>query len=182
VGPLRHGPKPRHGVCIAQYRELSECSDGIHWQASNADEIGRMFQGLGAKSYMPLGTETLWFIHRDQVPKHKQPTYVNVVRADRPEKLNARRVRWPAGGDRIDYPGNKTTKTADMTTAKLLFNSVISTPGARFMGIDLKDFYLCSDLKEYEYVRIPLHMIPDEIVELYKLHAKISNGHVYAEV
>jgi hypothetical protein len=50
------------------------------------------------------------------------------------------------------------------------------------MGIDLKDFYLCSDLEEYEYVRIQLHMIPDEIVELYKLHDKISNGHVYAEV
>jgi hypothetical protein len=167
---------------IAQYKELSECSEGTHWQASNADEIGRMFQGLGDDSYMPKGTETLWFIDKKQIPKHKKPTYVNVVCADRPEKSNSRRVRWTAGGDRIDYPGNKTTKTADMTTAKLLFNSVISTPGARFMGIDLKDFYLCSDLPEYEYVRIPIHMIPDNIMELYKLQDKIHNGYVYAEV
>jgi hypothetical protein len=77
---------------IAQYKELSECSDGTHWQASNADEIGRMFQGLGDDSYMPKGTETLWFIDRNQVPKHKKPTYVNVVCADRPEKSNSRRV------------------------------------------------------------------------------------------
>jgi hypothetical protein len=32
---------------IAEYKELSTCSDSNSWQASNADEIGRMFQGLG---------------------------------------------------------------------------------------------------------------------------------------
>jgi hypothetical protein len=50
------------------------------------------------------------------------------------------------------------------------------------MSIDLKDFYLCSDLEDYEYVRIPLHMIPAAIMELYKLQDKVANGHVYAEV
>jgi hypothetical protein len=141
-----------------------------------------MFQGLGTKSYMPQGTETLWFINRNEIPKHKKPTNVNVVCADRPEKSNARRVRWTAGGDRINYPGNKTTKTAEMTTAKLMFNSVISTPGARFMGIDLKYFYLCSNLPEYEYVQIPIHLIPDAIMTLYALQDKVSNGYVYTEV
>ena len=50
------------------------------------------------------------------------------------------------------------------------------------MSIDLKDFYLCSNLEDYEYVRIPLHMLPESIMDLYELHDKISNGHVYAEV
>jgi hypothetical protein len=169
-------------TAIAEYRELSTCSDGQYWQDSNADEIGRMFQGLGAKSYMPTGTNTLWFIHPSQVPKHKKATYVRVVCADRPEKYNPRRVRWTAAGDRIHFPGNKTTKTADLTTSELMFNSVISTPGGRFMSIDLKDFYLCSDLEEYEYVHIPLYLIPESIMDLYDLHNKLSNGHVYAEV
>jgi hypothetical protein len=40
----------------------------------------------------------------------------------------------------IDYPGEVSTKTADLCTAKLLFNSVISTPDAQFMTGDLKDF------------------------------------------
>jgi hypothetical protein len=167
---------------IAEYKELSQCSDGKLWSHSNADEIGRMFQGLGPDSYMPKGTETLWFIDRKDIPKHKKPTYVRVVCADRPEKTNTRRVRWTAGGDRINYPGNKTTKTADLSTCKLMFNSVISTPKSRFMTIDLKDFYLCSDMQDYEYVRIPMHMIPAEIVELYSLEPLIHNGHVYAEV
>jgi hypothetical protein len=73
---------------IAEYKELSTCSDGKLWSHSNADEIGRMFQGLGPDSYMPKGTETLWFIDRHKIPKHKKPTYVRVVCADRPEKPN----------------------------------------------------------------------------------------------
>jgi hypothetical protein len=144
-------------TAIAEYRELSTCSDGKDWQDSNVDEIGRMFQGFGENSYMPTGTNTLWFVHPSQVPKHKKTTYVRVVCADRPEKSNLRRVRWTGGGDRINYPGNKTTKTADLTTSKLMFNSVISTPGGRFMSIDLKDFYLCSDL---EGIRICAHPSP----------------------
>jgi hypothetical protein len=53
--------------------------------------------------------------------------------AERGEHL----VRLTVGGNRIDYPDNKSTPTADPTTAKLLINSIISTPGAKFLGIDL---------------------------------------------
>jgi hypothetical protein len=167
---------------IAEYRELSKCRDGHHWQTSNEEEVGRMFQGLGPESAMPTGTNTLFFIDRDQVPKHKRATYIRVVCADRPEKSNTRRVRWTAGGDKIEYHGSVTTKTADITTAKLLFNSVLSTPEAKFMMIDLKYFYLCSDLDVYEYVRIPAHMLSPRIIALYKLEDKIRDGYVYAEV
>jgi hypothetical protein len=31
---------------------------------------------------------------------------------------------------------------ADLTTAKLLINSTISTPGTKFLGINLANFYL----------------------------------------
>ena len=63
-----------------------------------------------------------------------------------------------------------------------MFNSVISTPEGRFMTLDLKDFYLCSDLIDYEYVRIPRHMLPPAIIQLYKLEPLIVNDYVYAEV
>ncbi len=52
----------------------------------------------------------------------------------------------PLGGDRVIYTGNVSTKTADLTTAKCLFNSTISTPNGRFMTLDLSDFYLESHL------------------------------------
>jgi hypothetical protein len=62
---------------IAEYKELSTCSEGTLWQASNADEIGRMFQGLGPGSQMPTGTNTLFFIDKRTFLKTKnRPTYM----------------------------------------------------------------------------------------------------------
>lgn len=61
----------------------------------------------------------------------------------RPEKAIPRRVRWTDDGHRIEYPGDVSTKTADLITAKLLLiNSTRSTPNTRYLTTDLKDFYL----------------------------------------
>ncbi len=45
------------------------------------------------------------------------------------------------GGNLINYPDDCRTPTTDILTIKLLFNSVISIPNAKFMTIDIKDFY-----------------------------------------
>ena len=87
-------------------------------------------------------------------------TYARVVCADRPEKNNPKRVRITCGGDRIDFPGDVSTKTADIVTVKVLLNSVISTPGARFMTGDLKDFYLYTPTERFEYMCISVKIIP----------------------
>jgi len=73
------------------------------------------------------------------------------------------------GGDRINYPGAVATPTADMLVTKLLFNSVISTKGARFMTIDTSDFYLMTPLKCPEFIRISINDIPEKIIIEYKL-------------
>jgi hypothetical protein len=77
-------------------------------------------------------------------PISNQPSYVRAVAAFRPEKDDPRRIRWTAGGNRVYYDGSTTsTKTADLTTVKILANSIsISTKNGRFATIDLKDFYL----------------------------------------
>jgi hypothetical protein len=81
---------------------------------------------------MPTGTDTMFFIPIIAVPRHKKATYLRIVAAYRPEKTNPRRVRITVGGDRIEYDGNVSTKTADMPTVKTLLNSVISTSGGCF--------------------------------------------------
>jgi hypothetical protein len=43
--------------------------------------------------------------------------------------------------------------TADLLTIKLLINSVISTAGAKFMTMDIKDFYLNTPMDRYKYMR-----------------------------
>jgi hypothetical protein len=163
---------------LAEYRELSQSSEGPLWQSSNADEIGRLAQGFGAVK----GTNTIFFINVKDIPKGRKATYLRVVAALRPEKANPRRVRWTVGGDRIDYPDDVSTKTADLTTAKLLINSTLSTPNARYMTADLKDFYLGTPMERYEYMRIPLDMIPQAIIDQYNLTPLIHNGFVYVEI
>ena len=68
----------------------------------------------------------------------------------RPEKKENNRTRFTVGGDRIDYPGEGATPTTDMLVAKILFNSIISTKGSRFMTIYISNFYLMTPLKRPE--------------------------------
>ena len=53
----------------------------------------------------------------------------------------------------------------DMLVAKILFNTIISTKGARFMTIDISKFYFMTPLKLPEYIRIHVRDIPDEIIK-----------------
>jgi hypothetical protein len=56
-----------------------------------------------------------------------------------------------------------------MTTAKILFNSVISTRVARFICTDVKYFYLNTPMAGYQYMRLRLRILPQEIIDQYKL-------------
>ena len=70
----------------------------------------------------------------------------------RPEKDDPYRTRLTVGGDRVNYPGDCGTPTVDLLTVKLLLNSVVSTLNAKFMTIDIKDFYLNTPMSRYEYM------------------------------
>jgi hypothetical protein len=167
---------------IAKYTKLSNCSEGALWRASCADEIGRLCRGHGTE--MPTGIDTMVFILISAVPEGTKATYLLIVAAFRPKKANPRRVRFTVGGDRVYYDGDVSTKTADLTTVKTLLNSVISTPEAKFVTVDLKDFYLETpmDPKDYAYMCIPVSVIPDEIMLECNLAKLVHNKHVYVEI
>jgi len=50
------------------------------------------------------------------------------------------------------------------------------------MGADIKDFYYKTPLDIYEYAQIPLKLIPQEIIDEYKLVDIAVNGVVYIEI
>jgi hypothetical protein len=108
--------------------------------------------------------------------------YAHVVVDYRPQKEDPNRVRITAGGNLITYPGELTTQTADLTSSKILWNSVVSTARAKYMCVDIKNFYLGTPLDRYEYMRIPLTLFPEHIIEQYNLHAKAKNGYIYVEI
>eukprot|EP00957_Ditylum_brightwellii_P006850 518739-Ditylum_brightwellii.AAC.1 len=62
------------------------------------------------------------------------------------------------------------------------FNSVISTEGAKYLGLYIKDFYLNTDLESPEYMCLPITLIPQEIIAQYKLLSLVNNEQVYIKV
>jgi hypothetical protein len=51
------------------------------------------------------------------------------------------------------------------------------------MAVVIKDFYLNTPFERYEYMRLPLWMIPDEIIEQYQLQQLVTTeGWVYIEI
>jgi hypothetical protein len=58
----------------------------------------------------------------------------------RPQNKEPNRTRLTVGGNLVDYPGDVSTPTADTTTAKLVINSTISTPQAKYIYGDVKNF------------------------------------------
>lgn len=165
---------------LAEYSKLRTSSMGSEWEAAAADEFGRLAQGN--LPHMPTGTDTIHFIHVSQLPKGRIATYAKFVSADKPNKANIYRIRLTVGGDRIIYEGIVSTKTADLTCTKIIINSVLSTDGARYMTVDIKDFYLKTPMATYEYMRIAVRDIPATIMEQYNLHDLVHNGYVYVEI
>ncbi len=87
------------------------------------------------------------------------------------------------GRNLINYPDDCCTPTADLLTAKLMFNSVISMPNAKFMTIDIKDFYLMMPMERYEYFHMKLELFPPDIIEEYGLRNKVdADRNVFCEV
>jgi hypothetical protein len=138
---------------------------------STANEINRLYN-----------TNTTRFIRRSDISKGRKVTYGSFVVDIKDHKEEKERTRLTVGGDQIEYPGDKSTRTAGLTTAKILINSVISTLRAKFLVIDIKNFYLNTPLGRFEYMVINLASLPQETIEKYDLIELSQDGKVYIEI
>ena len=164
-----------------EYRDLlADPTTRDVWLHSAANEFGQLAQGLPDNRVD--ATNTIFFIPINKVPRNKRPTYTRFVCSFRPQKLEPYRTRITVGGNLIDYPGNLSMKVADMTTFKILVNSTLSTPGAKWLGLDVKNYYLGTPMDNYEYMFIPINQIPQEIIDHYNLHNIVHKGKVYIEI
>ena len=164
-----------------EYRDLIKDEKiRLIWERSLANKIGRLAQGIRDVK----GTNTFFFIPKADIPKDrlKDITYGRIVVSYRPQKLEKHRSRLTVGGDQINYPFDVSTPTADLPTIKLLWNSVLSTPGAKFIGFDVANFYLCTPMKRPEFMRLPYNIIPQEIKDHYNLSELVHNGYVYVRI
>ena len=147
-------------------------------------ELGRLAQGYGEEDYDDYvkGTNICFFVNFDEIqniPKDQVCTYAHIVVDYRPQEKDKNRVRVTAGGNLLNYPGKLTTRTADITTSKLMWNSVISTQNASYMCADTENFYLTTPLDRPEYMQIEAKLVPQAFIDANNLSFKIYKGFIY---
>ena len=157
------------------------------WTLSTSNELGRMAQGVGRNTdgtQRTKGTDTIFFIPYSDVPKGRKVTYIRKVCTYRPDKSEPNRTRFTAMGNLItDYTGKISTETAGLELIKMHWNSVLSTNKAKYMTMDISNMYLNTPLDRFEYMRMPLTDIPQEIIDEYNLSDLVTpHGWIYMEI
>ena len=87
------------------------------WNTKSANEFGRLAQGIGGRV---KGTDTIFFMHKRQVPRDciKDVTYIKFVCELKLNKAEIHHTRMAVGGDKVNYPDNVGTPTADLMLFK----------------------------------------------------------------
>jgi hypothetical protein len=152
------------------------------WVPAMSKELHRLAQG---KEGTTFATNTIFFLSNDKIrciPKDRTITYVCFVIDNWPQKDDPNCVYITVGRNLMDYPYELTTWTADTVPSKIMWNSIISMPNAKFSGVDIKSMYLETPLDQYKYMKIPLRLIPHNIIEHYRLCKKAIDGYVYMQI
>ena len=81
------------------------------------------------------------FYHKQNIPfeRRRDITYGQIVCNYREGKEDTNRARLVVGGDKIKSPIDSGTPTEDLFTVIFLLNSVVSTDGAKFFTLDIKN-------------------------------------------
>ena len=100
-----------------------------------------------------------------------------------PEKEEKKRTRLIVGGNLLDFMVNISSPTESVTIETFVFNSVVSTPGPRCLVANIKLFYLNNILPDPKFMRIPLKIIPQDIIDVYNLTSLVNDqGWIYMRI
>jgi hypothetical protein len=92
---------PETGKSLKHKELMTKLRYKIKWMRSTANEINRLYN-----------TNTIRFICRSDIPKGRKVTYGSFVVDIKNHKEEKERARLTVGGDQIEYPGDKSTRTA----------------------------------------------------------------------
>jgi hypothetical protein len=154
------------------YKKSHNGPNAAHWLNADREEMERLFV-----------TGTIRPRCFNDIPKDRVITYVNPVCVEKTNDDGTLkfRTRLTIGGDRIKYPYSTAAVTAEMEALKVLLNCMISED-AQWSTMDLTDFYLGTDLPHEEYIRIPRHLISQDVIDFYELQPFISSNALFCSV
>ena len=89
-----------------------------NWSTSSANELGRLANEVGRR--IKNLTNKIEFITRKEIPHNcrKYVTYGKFMCSVQPDKKEKNKTRLTVGRDKIDYPGEVSTPTAEMLIRK----------------------------------------------------------------
>ena len=154
---------PTTGEIITSYKKLANDPALKHtWQTGFGKDWGSLAQGdkrTGAK-----GTNTFIVLTPSQVPhipEDRTVTYANIVVDYRPQKKDPNLVRITAGGNLIFIQAN--SQPGQQTSPRRRYCGIVTN--ARYICLDIKNFYLCAPMERYEYMKMSIGIFPRHVIE-----------------
>ena len=156
-------------------------SKSDRWKQALSNELVRLTKGNDAGV---IAQDAMDFITYNELPQNAKVAYASFVCDYRPLKDEPWRVRLVVDGDRLTYEYESRSPAVSLIETKPLINSAISNAhkGARFMSLDLKDFFLTTPMGSAEYIRIPTKYLPSDIIIKYRLQSKIHHEYIYCRI
>jgi hypothetical protein len=156
----------------AQALNLNMDGSPITWASTHSGEDAAEWRLADDIEFRKLWTSgTIRPIHKRDIPADRRSdiTYYNpVVKEKIKDGKIFRRVRGTVGGDRTNFTGEVTARTASLEVVRTLLNSVVSDD-ADFMTCDITDYYLGTPMERPEYMRMTKKQISDTIRAEYDL-------------
>jgi hypothetical protein len=144
------------------------------WEHAADDEVRKLL----------TTTKTMAPVLKCDIPVDRRGdiTYYNrVAREKIKEGVHQRRVRGTAGGDRINYPGPVTARTASLEVVRALLNSTLAD-NADFCTADITDYYLGTPMARPEFLRMTRKQLSQTIIDEYTLEPYFVNDIIHFQV
>jgi hypothetical protein len=152
------------------------------WLHSSANEFGRLAQGVGGR----IKGNRYNFFHPQKSDSigsggRTSPTQSSVCEL-KPNKAEVHRTRLVVGGDKVQLSrrcrhANGRSYLGENTSQQRCFY-----PRSPVHDIGRQNFYLNTPMTRFEYVRISIDQVPQEIIDEYNLKEKVVDGYVYVEI
>ena len=91
-------------------------------------------------------------------------------------------MQLTVGGDKLEFDRPVSTPISYITTSKISWNRITSTSGAKYVVVNVKNFYLYKPMAKYEYYKIDLSLIPQDVIDKYNLMDKQINRFIHVRV
>jgi hypothetical protein len=79
------------------------------------------------------------------MPPGRKDTYASFVVDIKEQKEERERTILTVGGDQIEYPGDKSTRTTGLATSKILINSVFCCQDPSMVSYPKQYRYICGN-------------------------------------